>query len=83
MPQIRGRMSSGQRWRMTVEKRRYDLFHKLDIIKALAELVEAKVDLKNPDKIPRVDIIGGHAGLSVLSPDEVSSTTKMPCFEQS
>lgn len=76
--QIRDKIGSGMRWRMTVEKRRYSLLHKIDIIKALAELIDEKVDLENPNKILRVDIIGNYAGLSVLSPDETFSTTKLP-----
>lgn len=75
---VRDKIKRGERWRMTVEKRRYTLHHRIDIIKALAELIDEKVDLENPDKILRVDIIGEFAGVSVLSPDDVFSTTKLP-----
>lgn len=76
--QIKDKIKHGERWRMTIEKRRYTLYHKIDLIKKLAELIEEKVDLKNPDKILRVEIIGKYAGVSVLSPDEIFSTTKLP-----
>jgi len=75
---VRDRIGKGERWRMTVEKRRYALYHRIDIIRELAELVDEKVDLTNPDKILRVDIIGKFAGISVLSPDETFSTTRLP-----
>jgi len=75
--QVKDRVKQGERWRMTVEKRRYTLYHKIDIIKALAELIDEEVDLTNPDKILRIDIIGKFAGVSVLSPDEIFSTTKL------
>jgi tRNA(Ser,Leu) C12 N-acetylase TAN1 len=66
---------------MTVEKRRYTLHHKIDIIRALADFIEAEVDLKNPRKILRIDIIGNYAGVSVILPDEVFSTTRLPVTE--
>jgi len=74
--QVRDKIKHGESWRMTVDKRRYTLHHKIDIIETLAELIDEKVDLTNPDKILRVDIIGNYAGISVLSPHEIFSTTK-------
>ena len=76
--QVKDKIKHGERWRMTVEKRRHTLHHKIDIITALAELVDEKVDLINPDKILRIDIIGKFAGVSVLSPHEIFSTTRLP-----
>jgi len=76
--QVKDKIRHGERWRMTVEKRRYTLYHKVDLIKELAELIDEKVDLTNPDKIVRIDIIGRYAGVSVLSLHEVFSTTKLP-----
>lgn len=75
--QVKDKINHGERWRMTVEKRRYTLYHKIDIIKELAELIDEKVDLKNPDKIVRIDIIGNFAGVSILSPHEIFSATKL------
>jgi len=74
----REKIHEGERWRMTVEKRRYTRCHKIEIIKELAELIPEKVDLKNPDKIVRIDIIGKYASVSVLSPNQIFSTTKLP-----
>lgn len=74
--QVKDKIKHGERWRMTVEKRRYTLHHKIDIIEALAELIDEKVDLKNPDKILRLDIMGKYTGISVLLPHEIFSTTK-------
>lgn len=66
----------GEKWRLTVEKRRYTLCHKIEIIRELAELIDRKVDLENPDKIIRIDIIGKYAGVSLLKPQEVFSVEK-------
>lgn len=60
---------------MNVEKRRYTLYHKIDIIRELAQLINEKVDLENPDKIVRIDIIGKYAGVSVLTPKDVFSVS--------
>lgn len=78
---IKEEIKPNETWRLTVEKRRYTSYHKIDIIKELAEHIEAKVDLKNPSKILRIDIIGKYAGVSVLLPGDVFSTTKLPVTE--
>jgi tRNA acetyltransferase TAN1 len=75
---LRNGIREGERWRMTVEKRRYSQHHKIEIIRELADLIEEKVDLENPEKILRVDIIGRYAGISILTPQEVFSVAK-PC----
>ncbi|KPV64319.1 MAG: THUMP domain protein [Candidatus Bathyarchaeota archaeon BA2] len=74
---LRNRIHAGERWRMTVEKRRYNRHHKIEIIRELAELIDEKVDLENPEKILRVDIMGRYAGISVLKPQEVFSVAKL------
>jgi len=70
---IRDKIKGGERWRMIVEKRRYTLHHKIDIIRELAQFIDEKVDLEHPDKIVRIDIIGKYAGVSVLTPKDVFS----------
>ncbi len=79
---LKDKIQPAERWRITLEKRRYTLYHKIDIIRELAELIDEKVDLEKPDKILRVDIIGKYAGISVLSPRDVFSTTKMAFIEE-
>lgn len=69
-------IDADERWRMTVEKRRYTRHHKIEIIRDLAELIDRKVDLENPDKILRIDIIGKYAGVSLLRPKDVFSAAK-------
>jgi len=73
---LRNGIREGERWRMTVEKRRYTQHHKIEIIRELAELIDEKVDLENPEKILRLDIIGRYVGISILTPQEVFSTAK-------
>jgi len=70
---LRTKIHTGERWRMIVEKRRYSLHHKIEVIRELADLIDEKVDLENPEKILRVDIIGRYAGISVLKPTDIFS----------
>jgi len=79
---LRKKIKKGERWRMTVEKRRYTQHHKIEIIKELAQLIPAKVDLRNPNKIVRIDIIGKYATVSVLLPNEIFSATKLSTREK-
>jgi tRNA(Ser,Leu) C12 N-acetylase TAN1 len=51
--ELRKKIHGGERWRMTVEKRRYARLHKIEIIGELADLIGEEVDLENPDKILR------------------------------
>lgn len=74
---LRSKIRVGEKWRMIVEKRRYTQYPKIEIITALAELIDEKVDLENPDKILRVDIIGKYAGFSVLTPQDIFSISKV------
>jgi len=74
---LKAEIKPGERWMMRVEKRRFTIYHRIDIIKELAELIDEKVDLKSPDKIVWVEIIGKQAGMKVLRPDEIFSLPKL------
>ena len=73
----RFKITKEDKWRMTVEKRRYEKYHTAEIIEALAKDVQGKVDLENPNKIIRIEILGPQAGISLLKPDEIFSTREI------
>jgi len=75
--ELRNGIYAGEKWRMTVEKRRYTRHHRIEIIRELADLIDEKVDLENPDKILLIEILGGYAGISVLKPQEIFSAVKI------
>jgi len=75
--QLKTEIHKGEKWRLTLEKRRFTKYHKIEIIESIAELVDEKVDLKNPDKILRIDIIGKYAGIAVLEPNDLFSTSRV------
>ncbi len=70
----KGKIMAGERWAMKVEKRRSTALHSMEIIKELASLIDEKVDLDDPDKIVRVELLGDNACITVVRPGEVFST---------
>ena len=73
---LKPRIQPGETWRMTVEKRRDAGHHRAEVITRLAALIDEKVNLAAPDKILRIDLIGEHAALAVLRPDEIFSVMR-------
>lgn len=66
------------KWKLDLSKRKYDKEGTTELILRLTEIVDRpKVDLKNPDKIIKVEIIGNKAGLSLLGADELFSAAKL------
>jgi tRNA(Ser,Leu) C12 N-acetylase TAN1 len=60
------RIRSEERWRMSIHKRFYPAHHTRELIENLAQHVDRpNVDLEHPEKIIRIEIIGGRAGLSL------------------
>jgi len=59
-------------WKLSVSKRKYDEYKTPEIILALTEEIDKpKVDLKNPQQVVKVEIIGKEAGLSLLDSHEI------------
>jgi tRNA acetyltransferase TAN1 len=75
--QLKTEIHAGEKWRITLEKRRFTKYHKIEIIKNIAKLIDEKVDLKNPDKILHIDIIGKYAGIAVLKSSDIFSTSQV------
>ncbi|MEM2110460.1 MAG: THUMP domain-containing protein [Candidatus Bathyarchaeia archaeon] len=57
-------------FRITVEKRHTELSSR-KIIEAIAENINRKVDLENPDKIVLIEILGGLTGISIVKPKDI------------
>ena len=67
------RIKPNECWAMTIKRRRWDRYHKADIIAYLAPSIDRKVDLSNPDKIVWIDVVGAYTAIAVLKPDEIFS----------
>jgi tRNA(Ser,Leu) C12 N-acetylase TAN1 len=68
---IRDRIGEHQSWGMKVYKRRWQVYHSIEIVEYLAADIPQKVDLDNPDWILYVNVIGRETALSLLQPEEV------------
>ena len=64
-------IGKNQKWKMDLEKRYYHKFDYTELISKLTEVVDReKIDLHQPEKIIKVEIIGNNAAISLLKPDE-------------
>jgi len=66
----------GETFRVTIEARDSPYSDK-ELINALADAVDRKVNLDSPDKMVLLEIFGEYAGISVISPHEVVSIQKL------
>ena len=66
-----------EKWKIDIMRHDYHKHDMSELIKELTEPVDRKcVDLKNPEKIIRVEIIRSKAGVSLLKPEEILSVSK-------
>jgi tRNA acetyltransferase TAN1 len=70
---VRDQIAPHETWGMQVAKRRWQRYHTREIVLHLAGAIDRKVDLGRPDKLVRVDVLGGEVAVSVLSPGDVFS----------
>ena len=69
-------ISSGESFRITIESRDSPYSDK-ELIDAIADIVDRKVDLDAPDKVILLQIFGEYTGVSVLAPDDILSVQKL------
>lgn len=69
------KIGPAETFRVTVEKR-FTQLHSKDLIEAAATDLNQKADMKNPDKIIQIEVIGAYTGVSVLKPSDVLSVMK-------
>ncbi|MFX0211059.1 MAG: THUMP domain-containing protein [Candidatus Hodarchaeota archaeon] len=70
-------ISDADRWRIVLNKR-YNSLKREDIIKQVAlQIPQGKVDLNNPNKIVRIEIVGKKTGISIHQPDQIISIEKL------
>jgi tRNA acetyltransferase TAN1 len=69
------KIKEDETFRVTVEKR-FTNTSTNDIIAAAAANIERRVDLKRPDKIVLIEVLGGFTGVSVVEPKDILSIIK-------
>jgi tRNA acetyltransferase TAN1 len=73
--ELSARIGEDETFRVTAEKRHTTLSSK-EIVKAVAEGIDRKVDLLKPNKIVLIEVLGGLTGVSVIEPDDILSVVK-------
>lgn len=74
---IRGQIGENETWGMKVEKHRWQKHHTADIVACLAPAIDRRVNLDNPDKLVRVDVVGRQTAISVLRPGDTFSVNAL------
>ena len=64
-----------QTFRVTVEKR-FTTLHSQELIEAAASDIKQKANLKNPDKILLIEVLGALTGISLLKPSDILAVVK-------
>lgn len=76
---LRSRIGPDETWRMTVERRSAAAAPATaEVIRALAELIDAPVNLDAPNWILLVQLFADRVALSIVAPHEVFSVAKLP-----
>jgi tRNA(Ser,Leu) C12 N-acetylase TAN1 len=70
---VRDQIAAGETWGMQVAKHRWEQYHTQDLIAHLAPAITRKVDLRHPDKLVRIDVVGRQTAISVLQSEDVFS----------
>jgi tRNA acetyltransferase TAN1 len=73
---IASKIPADQSFRITIEKRHTSLSSS-EIIEAAARNVDRRVDLKNPNWIILIEVVGAYTGVSVLRPEQILSLAKL------
>lgn len=73
--ELSSRIGENETFRVTVEKR-FTETPSQNIIEAAAANIKREVNLKNPDKILLIEVVGELTGISVIKPDDILSVMK-------
>ncbi len=70
-----GEIRANETFRVSLEKRRSEISSS-EIVDTVASQIGRKVELRNPDKVVLIEIVGKIAGLSMIKPTEILSVEK-------
>lgn len=58
-------------FRITLKRRHHEKIERTNFIEEIAKNIDNKVNLENPDKIIRIEILGNISGVSILKKNEI------------
>ncbi|MDG6902588.1 MAG: THUMP domain-containing protein, partial [Nitrososphaerota archaeon] len=74
--ELSSHIAEGETFRITIEARDSPYTEK-ELIDAIADVVDRKVNLESPDKVVLLQVFGEYAGISVASPQDILSISKL------
>jgi tRNA acetyltransferase TAN1 len=72
-----GKIDEKESWKLEINKRQYQGSVTDIIMKLTEKITKPKVDLKNPHKIIKIEIIGDKAGISLLESNDFLDVQKL------
>jgi tRNA acetyltransferase TAN1 len=64
-------LKEDQSFRIDLKRRNNEIINRTQLIKVVAEIFSNRVDLDNPDKIIRIEILGNFCGISFLQLNDI------------
>ncbi|RLE48926.1 MAG: hypothetical protein DRJ18_00910 [Candidatus Methanomethylicota archaeon] len=74
--ELSSKIDLNETFRVTVNKRATALSSR-EVIEVAASVIDRKVDLKNPDKVVQIEILGEVTGISIIKPSDILSIAKI------
>lgn len=74
--QLSPMVQKGEKFRIDI-KDRDSPYSRQELIDAVADVIDRKVDLESPDKIVVLEVFGEYSALAVVHPDEIASMVKL------
>ena len=69
-------LKEDESFRIDLKRRNNEIINRTQLIKVVAEIFNNKVDLDNPDKIIRIEILGNFCGISFLQLNDIIKAPK-------
>lgn len=74
--ELSSHIAEGETFRITIEARDSPYTEK-ELIDTIADVVDRKVNLESPDKVVLLQVFGEYSGISVASPQDILSISKL------
>ncbi|TFF85452.1 MAG: hypothetical protein EU518_01110, partial [Promethearchaeota archaeon] len=66
-------ISEGEKFRIKLRRRKNKLIKRKTLIESVAKYIDNPVDLENPEKIVRIELLKNICGISFLKPGDIIS----------
>ena len=64
-------LSKEDSFKIELKRRKNEIIERDAIIESVAKIITNRVDLDNPDKIIKIELLGNVSGISFLNPDDI------------